>query len=416
MTKCLLWDIDNTLLDFLAAEKVAIRACAKSHEMGEFTDEMIARYSVINRKYWEKLERNEITKPEVLVGRFKEFFESEGLDVTKAESFNDEYQIRLGDICVFMDYGYALVKYLKEAGYKQFCVTNGTKIAQERKLKNSGLGELFDGAFISDEIGVEKPMDGFFVPVEAKLNELGITKDECVIIGDSLTSDMKGGENFGITNIWYNPRHEENKSDVRIDFEIDNLWKILNIVCDIKVRPATVEDGERLLNIYSHYVEDTAVSFEYDVPSLEEFTGRIKNISAKYPYIVAERDGQIVGYAYAGSFKGRAAYDWSVETTIYLDNNVKRGGIGRHLYAILECMLHNMGICNMNACIAVPAGEDEHLTMDSVYFHERMGFDLVGTFHKSGFKYNTWYDMCWMEKMIGEHTFCNPPIRLPEYF
>lgn len=165
----------------------------------------------------------------------------------------------------------------------------------------------------------------------------------------------------------------------------------------------TVADAGELLKIYAPYVEDTAISFEYLVPSIEEFKNRIENISAKYPYIKAVESNEIVGYAYADTFKGREAYDWSVETTIYVRKDCKRMGIGRELYSRLEQSLRTMGIRNMNACIAIPVEEDEHLNDDSFNFHKTMGFSLVGHFHNSGYKFNRWYDMIWMEKIIGSH-------------
>ena len=113
MIKVILWDIDGTLLDFEAAEKAAIGQCFASHNMGECTDEMLKRYSAINRKYWEALEKGKMTKPEILVGRFREFFETEGLPVENAESFNAEYQVRLGDTVVFCDNAYELVQKYK---------------------------------------------------------------------------------------------------------------------------------------------------------------------------------------------------------------------------------------------------------------------------------------------------------------
>lgn len=119
------------------------------------------------------------------------------------------------------------------------------------------------------------------------------------------------------------------------------------------IRLANANDAEELLKIYTPYVTDTAITFEYDVPSLEEFTQRIINISKKYPYIVAERSGEIVGYAYAGAFKERAAYDWAVETTIYVKQGCTASGIGRKLYAVLEKLLGKQGILNLNACIAL---------------------------------------------------------------
>lgn len=165
-----------------------------------------------------------------------------------------------------------------------------------------------------------------------------------------------------------------------------------------------MEDAEELLSIYAPYVENTAISFEYMIPSIEEFTHRIRTISSRYPYIKAVEDGKILGYAYANTFKGRKAYDWSVETTVYVKQDRKRNGIGSQLYEQLEKSLRGMGILNMNACIASPVSEDDYLTDDSYFFHRKMGFELVGRFHKSGYKFEHWYDMIWMEKMIGEHS------------
>ncbi len=227
MIKVILWDVDGTLLDFGAAEKVAIRQCFASHNMGECTDEMLGRYIVINRKYWEALERGELTKPEVLVGRFREFFETEGLPVEHAESFNEEYQVRLGDTVVFCDNAFELVQKYK-GQIKQYAVTNGTKVAQDRKLKNSKLDTLFDDIFISDVLGVEKPNKAFFDKVFETIGTYA--RDEVLIVGDSLTSDIKGGNNAGILTCWYNPKKLEHTKDVNVDFVITNLWEIEQIL------------------------------------------------------------------------------------------------------------------------------------------------------------------------------------------
>lgn len=227
MIKVLLWDIDGTLLNFQMAEREAMKKCFEILNLGTCTDEMIARYSQINRKYWEMLERGEITKPEVLIGRFQEFFRLEGLPSDRAEAFNEEYQVRLGDTVCFCDNGYELVKSLR-GKVKQYAVTNGTKVAQDRKLTKSGLIDLFDGVFISEEVGVEKPGIGFFEHVWKCIGEYD--RSEVMIIGDSLTSDMQGGNNAGIVCCWYNPGHAENQKDVRVDVEIDDLQKLPGIL------------------------------------------------------------------------------------------------------------------------------------------------------------------------------------------
>lgn len=228
MIKVILWDVDGTLLDFLKAEHEAIKKCFEIYQLGECTDEMIQRYSVINRRYWERLERKEITKPEVLIGRFQEFFASEGIITDCAEDFNKEYQVRLGDTICFCDDSYELMKEL-QSQVKQYAVTNGTKVAQDRKLSRSGLDQLFDGIFISEEVGMEKPDVRFFDYVLSQIGEY--KKDEILIVGDSLTSDIQGGNNAGIVCCWYNPHKMVNTKDLVIDYEIDDLQKLRGIVC-----------------------------------------------------------------------------------------------------------------------------------------------------------------------------------------
>lgn len=171
----------------------------------------------------------------------------------------------------------------------------------------------------------------------------------------------------------------------------------------ILLRTARPSDAERLVEIYAPYVTDTAITFEYEVPSVEEFRSRIEKTLEKYPYIVAEQNGRIMGYAYASAFARRAAYNWSVELSIYLDMEIRRQGIGGRLYKAMEEILKEMHILNMNACISWPKAEDEYLTKNSVQFHEHMGFRLAGEFHDSGYKFGRWYNVVWMEKMIGDH-------------
>ena len=184
-------------------------------------------YSVINKKYWERLERKELSKPEILVKRFEDFFASENIKTDCAENFNKEYQVRLGDTICFCDDSYELVKDLKSQ-VKQYAVTNGTKVAQDKKLNRSGLIDLFDDVFISEDIGVEKPDVKFFEHVWDVIDEY--EENEVLIVGDSLTSDMQGGNNAGILCCWYNPKSLENSNGVKLDYEIQNLQEILGIL------------------------------------------------------------------------------------------------------------------------------------------------------------------------------------------
>lgn len=172
---------------------------------------------------------------------------------------------------------------------------------------------------------------------------------------------------------------------------------------NVKIRTMSSDDAEALLEIYAPYVERTAISFEYDVPSSEEFRERMKSRLENYPCLVAEADGTILGYAHTGPFVGRAAYQWSSETSIYLRENYRKLGVGRALYEALEKVSTAQNILNLNACIGYPGKEDEYLTMNSVRFHEHMGYQIAGMFHNSGYKFGRWYHMVWMEKLIGEH-------------
>ena len=178
----------------------------------------------------------------------------------------------------------------------------------------------------------------------------------------------------------------------------------------ISVRNAAMEDAERILEIYDYYVKNTAISFEWDTPSLDEFKGRMEKTMRRYPYLVILQDGRIEGYAYAGPFVGRAAYGWSCEMTVYLDHAAQKRGMGRRIYEAMEQALRDMGILNLYACIGYPEQEDEYLTTNSAGFHAHLGYVKVGEFHRCGYKFNRWYDMIWMEKIIGAYSGNQKPI------
>ena len=223
----LLWDVDGTLLDFIAAEKAAVQTLFREFGLGECTDEMVERYSRINKEYWERLERGELSKPEILVRRFADFFASEGLDASKAPEFNEQYQVRLGDTVVFCDDSYELLSSLR-GRVKQYAVSNGTVVAQTRKLRRSGFDRLLDGVFLSEELGYEKPATEFFDQVFAAIGEPD--RERVLIVGDSLTSDITGGNRAGIRTCWYNPKCEPNLTAAHADYEIRDLHGILDII------------------------------------------------------------------------------------------------------------------------------------------------------------------------------------------
>ena len=182
---------------------------------------------------------------------------------------------------------------------------------------------------------------------------------------------------------------------------------------DIEIRIARAEDAAAVQRIYAHYVKNSAVTFdgEDEAPSVEALRAKMLGVLERFPWLVAVRSDDIVGFSYASPFRSRAAYDWTVETTIYLAPEVRARGIGRMLYERLEELLVRQGVQSMCACIAVTDREhDDHLTDASVHFHRAMGYRDIGTFSNCGFKFGQWYGITWMQKDIGPHD--GPPCPL----
>ena len=175
---------------------------------------------------------------------------------------------------------------------------------------------------------------------------------------------------------------------------------------DITIRTATPDDAPVLLDIYAYYVENTLISFECDVPTVEEFRARIEKTLTRYPYLVAELDGTPVGYCYASGFHTREAYSRSAELSIYVRRDCRRMGIGRALLTELEKQLARQNVLNLYAGTACPVGDvdTDKLTCASFEFHSRMGYVPVARHHSCGFKLGEWADLTYLEKLIGEHT------------
>ena len=171
----------------------------------------------------------------------------------------------------------------------------------------------------------------------------------------------------------------------------------------IIIRRAAIEDAPAILEIYGYYVANTAISMEYEVPSLSEFENRVKTTLENYPYLVAEQDDKIIGYAYAGRFHPRAAFYRSAEVSIYIHKEAQKCGLGRRLYEQIEEMLKEQGILNVYASIAYTDIEDEYLTNNSMQFHEHIGYKKVAQFNNCCIKFDRWYHLIWMEKFLGEH-------------
>ncbi len=227
MIKVILWDLDGTLTDFTTIESMSIKACFEKFDFGKCTDEMVAVYSEINKKYWEALEQGKVTRNELLFKRFKDFFEVYSLDTGKISDFKAAYEKLLGETVIFMPHAYETVKALS-GKVIQCLVTNGNKHVQNVKVQKSGLGEFFSHVFISEEIGYEKPAQEFFDKVFEVIGPFD--KKEVLIVGDSLSSDIRGGNNAGILTCRYNPFHLKNDKGVHVDIEIDDLNQVLTLI------------------------------------------------------------------------------------------------------------------------------------------------------------------------------------------
>lgn len=222
----ILWDVDGTLLDFEFSQKIALERCFQSIGV-PITEEMQARYDAINNSFWKRLEKGEVTREQLLRGRFVQFFEAYDIKGVDVESFRCEYQEHLGKIFSFKDDALTILQRLKPV-VKQYVVTNGVASIQQSKLKLSGIYDVMDGIFISEQFGADKPSSIFFDRCFSQLEEQD--KSRILIVGDSLTSDIAGGALAGITTCWYRPEGTVNISDIRPDYEIEDLHQIYELI------------------------------------------------------------------------------------------------------------------------------------------------------------------------------------------
>lgn len=228
----LLWDVDGTLLDFNYSEKMSLKECFKFIGV-DMTDEMLQCYHEINISWWKRLELGQTTKKELLLGRFTELFSSLSMENVDVLAFQQHYQQLLGSIYSYVEDSLSLCQRIEEMSLqsgervRQYVVTNGVAKTQRNKLQLSGFDKIMDEFFISEELGAVKPDRLFF---DACFKEIpDFVKEETLIIGDSLSSDMKGGNQAGIATCWYNPNGEVNKGE-KTDYEIQSLWEILKLL------------------------------------------------------------------------------------------------------------------------------------------------------------------------------------------
>ncbi len=228
MIKYIFWDIDGTLLDFSYCESYALKKTYGAFGY-ELSDEDVAVYSKINDGYWTRFDRGEIAKAQIYEMRFKEFFKYLGVeDMPDVNRMNEIFQPALGEVTKANDNAEQVLDALRRKGHRQYVITNGSKVSQDGKLAVSGLGKYFDDIFISEEMGSQKPNAEFFQMCFDRIK--GFERESAIIIGDSLTSDIRGGNNAGIKTCWYNPLGKEKTAEADIDFEIRDLSEIFTII------------------------------------------------------------------------------------------------------------------------------------------------------------------------------------------
>lgn len=232
--KAILWDVDGTLLDFLYAQRIAIVGCLETIGVTA-TDEMVSRYSAINDSYWKKLELGLVTKEELHVRRFTDWFEEYEIKGVDVDAFRREYLNTLSNTYRYIDDSLKICKSLR-GKVKQYVITNGVTSVQENKLRISGLYDLMDGIFISEQIGAPKPKTEFFDHCLEMMD--WPDKEDLLIVGDSLTSDIKGGVQYGIPTCWYRasgcleqePEMREVYENFTPDYEISHLQELYGIL------------------------------------------------------------------------------------------------------------------------------------------------------------------------------------------
>lgn len=231
MIRNVLFDLDDTLFDFHKAEKIALTKTLV-HFGIDPTEETLALYSTINAAHWKRLELGEISREEVKVGRYRELFETIGVecDPAKATAY---YESMLAIGHYFMPGAPELLEELYRK-YRLYIVSNGTAKVQEGRIGSSGIAKYMDGIFISQILGANKPDKQFFDICFAEIPDFSLS--ETVIIGDSLSSDIKGGINAGITTVWFNPKGIENDNDIKPDYTIKELSEVPGLLSQISAK------------------------------------------------------------------------------------------------------------------------------------------------------------------------------------
>lgn len=222
----ILWDVDDTLLNFRLSQRYALEKAFEANHL-RIDEEIQCRYDEINQSFWKRFELGLLKKEELLKGRFLTLFDEFDIKCKDLSFFMKVYQKELGNVYFFLDDSIHLCQKLK-GKVQQYVITNGVASTQENKLRLSGLYDCMEKVFISERVGVQKPYPGFFEVCLSEIYEKN--KEKILVIGDSLSSDIKGAALSGLKSCWYNPGGKKNPTEYQADFEIRNLWDVLNIL------------------------------------------------------------------------------------------------------------------------------------------------------------------------------------------
>ena len=229
MFEFLFLDLDDTILDFQKAEHVALSKTLKEFGL-EPTERVLKRYNLINKAHWEALERKELTREQVLVGRFQVLFEEMGITVEPVQVARSyEHNLSIGHW--FLPGAEEAVERLSKK-YKLYLASNGTAKVQAGRLASANISRFFEEVFVSQEIGANKPSPEYFERCFARIP--GLDKSKTIMVGDSLTSDILGGQNAGIATCWVNPHHKQGREDIRVDYEIESLSQLEDLLESLK--------------------------------------------------------------------------------------------------------------------------------------------------------------------------------------
>lgn len=218
MIELLFLDLDDTILDFHKAERIALSKTLEAFGLTPLPD-VLARYSAINKRHWEMLERGELTRPQVLLGRFRVLFSELGREADPA-AVAKTYEHNLGIGHYFLPGAKEAMDLLRQK-YRLFLASNGTASVQAGRMESAGLYPYFEQVFVSEEMGANKPSKAYFDACFARIPDFD--REKAMIVGDSLTSDILGGNNAGIKTCWVNPAHAPEKPGIHVDYQIEAL-------------------------------------------------------------------------------------------------------------------------------------------------------------------------------------------------